>query len=812
MAEKCFHCGLELDPNNRISSTIEGTQQSFCCTGCQSICETIYAAGLQRFHQQTPDSQTLTPPNQAALSEDMTIYDLEELQTDVVERQGETSQATLLLQSMHCAACVWLIEQTLSAIDGVITAEVNLTNKQLFITWHHDQVKLSELLAACEKIGYPATPFDIETSKQQEQQQHRNWLYRLGFAGFAMMNMLWVSIALYSGADQGEFKTWFYTISFLIATPTLAYAGYPFFSQAWKGLREGHLTMDLPIALGASVTYAYSCYVFFTDSPQGQIYFDTVVNFLFVILLGRYLEAAARKKALSRSQGLLNLQPKVAHRMTEHGVETVPVLRLARGETVLIKPGEKCPVDGVVASGASSVDESMLTGESTPVTKQIDETVIAGSINIDGTLTVKVTHTVKQSTLAKMIELMSEAQRHKAPIQTLADNWVPWFVMATLILAGLTGWYWASIDGDKALLAAASVLIITCPCALGLATPLAMAVATGKAAAQGIMIKKASALEHLAKADTILLDKTGTLTQGELSLVYFETAPDKERHSLLQKAASIEQHSEHTVANAIVDLAQKESIRLQAVTDFKSYPGLGVSAVLRQQTILLGTETFIRQQGIEITQHWYELLQKCERGGISTIFIVEQSQVSGIMGFIDVLREDAATTIESLRQQGVTLQICSGDKDTVVRSITTQLGQVGYSASLLPTDKVAVVKQRQQQGERVVMVGDGVNDAPALVQADIGVALASGTGIAVEGADIVLPKQRLFSLVEIMQLSQKTLDIIKQNMALSILYNIIMVPLAMMGLVTPLIAALTMPISSLAVVANTTRLHKGTDV
>jgi Cu2+-exporting ATPase len=807
MSATCYHCGLDLQVESTFSAVIGDSEKSFCCHGCQTVCETIHDAGLASFYQKAPESQILTPPAEDFEYSDTSFYDIEEIQADYVNQQGEVNHIDLLVDNIHCAACVWLIEKSLNGQEGVEEAHVNFTTKRLKVAWRPQDLKLSKIFKLLQQIGYQATPFDSDEAEQQEIASHKQLVYRMAFAGFAMMNMLWVSIALYTGADQGEFKMWFYWISFIIATPTFLYAGYPFIKQGLGGLARRQLTMDLPIAIGATVTYSYSTYVLLTPSSTGHIYFDTVVNFLFVILVGRYLEAAARRKALSETHRLMTLQPKLATLIEEGESHVISIKKVREGDIVLVKPGASIPVDGNVISGESAVDESMLTGESIPIVKTVGERVIAGSINTEGALKVQVEQVLNQTALAKMLSLMTQAQQDKAPIQALADKVVPWFVLVTLSLAIVTFLIWYQVDVEKALLAATSVLIITCPCALGLATPMSMAVATGVAAKTGVILKNGMALQQLARVNHIIFDKTGTLTQGKLSLCYSEPSRSLTQEKLLQIAASIESYSEHPIATAIVNEAKKQNITLQAITNFKTFPGKGVSANIQRQHYHIGTQNYIEELGVELAPQWLEISRKCEQEAISTILVVEDNKVSGMMGFRDKLRTDASLTVDTLRNERLFVEVLSGDKEPVVKAVIKGLGDVNYQAELLPEHKVRVIKARQQQEKVIAMIGDGINDAAALTQADVGIAMSSGVGMAVEGADIVLSQNKLTSLLDVKQLADKTIAVIKQNLMLSLSYNVIMVPLAMMAIINPLVAAVTMPISSLLVIANASRIQ-----
>jgi len=804
--ESCYHCGLPVEDKGVFTAHLAGQQRAFCCHGCQTVCETIYASGLQGFYSQSTRNEILAPPPEVAA--ELTAYDQDDVQADYVDALTAQRSIQLLVEGIHCAACVWLIENALRRQAGVLNAEVNLTAKRLKLQWDNTQVPLSRVLQVLADIGYAAVPFDPETAEGALAKRHRGLLYRMAFAGFAMMNMMWISIALYSGADQGEFRQWFHWIGLIIATPTLLYSGYPFIRNALTGLRSRYLTMDLPIVIGATSTYLYSSYVTIYGINSGHVYFDTVVNFLFVILVGRYLEAISKRRALSATQRLLELQPKLANLIEGDDIRIVPIRSVTIGDLLLVKPGERVPVDGVITSGQSAVDESMLTGESLPVAKQEGDKVVAGSINGEGAFKVRTEQVLRHTALAKIVALMDEAQASKAPIQTIADRIVPWFVLATLTLATLTFVYWQFSDVELALLAATSVLVVTCPCAFGMATPMSVAVATGVGAGHGVLIKRGASLELLSRVTHIVFDKTGTLTEGKLRVTTLKCFGDMSEQDLLQLSASVEQHSEHGVAAAICNKAKERGITLLPNQDFVSTPGRGVQASVKGKHIHVGTQAWLEALGISLTNVQKTIMSELELEGISCVLLAVDNQIVGLLGLQDELRADAIETVQTLLAAGIKVTVLSGDRQAVVNAVTAPLGAINRQAEVLPKDKSDVVRALQQQGDMVAMVGDGVNDSPALIQADVGIALASGTDVSVESADVVLSHQALKHVADARTLAAQTLRTIRQNIVLSISYNVIMVPMAMMALVSPLVAAITMPISSLLVIGNAARISK----
>ena len=803
----CFHCGLPISAGVHFHSCLEGAERDFCCLGCQSVCAAIFEAGLQSYYQRTPEGALLGPPPEPP--KDIEIYDFDEVQQEFITCSGDLRDIHLLVEGIHCAACVWLIERGLLREAGVQLANVNLAAKRIHLRWDNNQNKLSNLIRALAKIGYSAVPYDPENAEGVIKKANRSMLFRLFFAGFAMMNLIWISIALYSGANKGEFREFFHWMGFALATPTLLYAGYPFYRGAMGGLRAWRLTMDLPIAIGLSVTYAYSTYITVKANTVGEVYFDTVTNLIFVILIGRYLEGMFRHQALSATKRLMELQPRVATVIQDGKEQMIPTRGVKLGDHVMIKPGYTVPVDGVVLEGHSTVDESMLSGESVPVSKSVGAKVFAGTVNTNGALLVEVISTLQNTTLSKIIRLVEEAQSSKAPIQRLADSIVPWFVLVTMICATLTFFIWNTENFEIALMAATSVLIITCPCALGMATPMSIAVASGLGAKYGILVKNGLVLETLSKVNHFVFDKTGTLTEGKLSVAHMHAAPNIAGNDILRCAAAVERYSEHGAAKAIIAEAEAHKLNYRDITvqGFNATAGLGVQADVNGETVFLGSAEWLIRSGIALNAELQVQAHELEAQAMSCVHCSIGNSHVAVFALADKLRDDAQQLVNELRASGIGMTLLSGDRKAVAEAIARQLGGMEVIAEVLPQDKDQVIQRLQQEGKVVAMVGDGVNDAPALIRADVGIALGSGTDVSVESADIVLMHNGLDKVRLATLLSRRTLLTIKQNIGLSFVYNAIMVPLAMMAKVNPLVAAITMPISSLAVIGNAARIR-----
>ncbi len=798
MNDCCYHCGLPVTRINRVGAVIKNTEQDFCCAGCASVCQTIHDSGLGAFY----DQQTSSLLPAVDLEYPLEFYDAIAFQQPFLESSDPgTKTITLISDTIHCAACVWLIERALNAMDGVVWVRVNLTDKRIRIRWEDEKINLSSIMKTLADLGYAAMPYEQNVAEAKQRRKNKAMLYRIGFAGFTMMNLLWISIALYTGASGGVYHGYFQWLGFALATPTLFYAGYPFLKNAYFGIKNRYMNMDVPISIGALVTYFYSTYVLLGFSTKGEVYFDTVVNFIFVILIGRYLESSSKKSALSASTSLQQLQPKIALVKTTNGEIIKPISAIEIGDSVLIKPGERIAVDGVVRLGAGEIDESLLSGESLPVSKREGDDVFAGTLNINGSFEVEVTQLSKQSALAQIVDLVENTRANKSRLVCTIDRIIPYFVWTTLLLASVTFVYWSSTDFDLALLSATSVLIITCPCAFGLATPMSIAVASGAAAKRNILIKNGDALEVLSKVRHVVFDKTGTLTLGSPKVG--QVVSEMEHKTLLGIMGAIEKHSEHPLARAIVEYCADMGVD-KIASEFETSPGLGVSAIVGGKRYWVGSLRYLSDRD---NQALFEQASTLEQQGHSCVWCADEQEILGFMTLSDPIKEDAKAVVTQLKKLGKTITMLSGDSNQVATSVAKKIGIEQVIAGVLPNDKAQHIKALQQD-DLVLMVGDGINDAPALTQADVSIAIGSGADVSVASADVVVLKTTLTPIVEAIKLSKRTQATIKQNVVFALSYNAFMVPLAMMAKVTPLFAAIVMPISSIIVIANAARLRK----
>ena len=803
----CFHCGLFANGHSACHGMVAGEDHVFCCSGCLNVCQVIHDAGLSGFYDRLKKNEaTLSPPPDAPA--DLEQYTLDEVQQEVTRVMGDgTRQARLMVEGIHCAACAWLIEHALNDMDGVLKAEVNLAHHWLLLNWQPQAIALQTIIKRLSLLGYSAIPFNLDALSGSMRDENRRLLFRLGFAGFGTMNMMWISIALYAGAFSGigdEYRQYFYWVSLAIATPVLIYSGGPILISAWRGLRYARLSMDLPISIGLLASYAYSLWQILQGGVH--VYFDTVVTFLFIILIGRYLEAMARKKAASATWHLLELQPRLALRLTDSGEERVSVRQLSIGDRLRIKPGDKVPADGRVLEGESYIDESMLTGEAKPVHKLVGSCIASGTLNGEGPLTMQVEQTGEGTVLSRIIHIVETAQGSKARVQRLVDMIVPWFVAITIALSvGTFLYWWHNAEFNTALLAATAVLIITCPCALGLSTPMAIAVSSGLAAQKGVLIRNGEALERLSAVTHVVLDKTGTLTSGKMSIT--DVISYTPQVDILQLAGAVERHFSHPLSLSICSAVEKTGLGFPDCLSPKAIPGLGVSGIVGGEWVWVGSMKLMEQMRFPLSAELREKSRHIESEMGIPIAVARQGKILGLLHIEDQIRDGTIGLIDFLGQRGLGMTLLTGDSFLAASYLQARLprnsnASIQVIAGVLPEDKAREINALQQRGEHVLMVGDGINDAPALASSDVSIAMGSGTDVSMECSDVVLMGSDLNRIPWTLELARATLSTIRQNLKLSLAYNILLVPAAMAAWVTPIFAALAMPISSLLVIGN----------
>jgi P-type Cu+ transporter len=717
------------------------------------------------------------------------------------------------LIGMHCASCALTIEKALRETQGVVSANVNLATETASIQYNPEIVTIPILRKVVEKAGFQAVSRDegaIDTEKAAREKESRKLKFMV-ILSFALAIPTFI-LSMASPFDM-TVTSW---IMLALATPVQFFVGAQFYVGAFKALRNRRANMDTLIALGTSAAYIYSLLVIL-EVFTGAVYFDSAALIISIILLGRWFEARAKGRTSAAIKKLIGLQPKTANVILNGQESQILIDEVEVGNIVIVRPGEKIPVDGVIIEGSSTVDESMLTGESIPVEKIEGDRVIGATLNKNGYFKFQAANVGKDTTLARIIQLVEQAQGSKAPIQRLADSLAAIFVPVVMSIALLTFIIWYFLAGQTFVFALTSfiaVLVIACPCALGLATPTAIMVGTGKGAQNGILIKSAGALERAYRVKTIVFDKTGTLTRGKPVVTDLISTGSLNQFEMLRLAASVEQGSEHPLAAAILEAASKNPGNLSPPETFEAISGKGVIARVEAKEILLGNRSLMHDFDVSV-QNFEDKISELEKDGKTVMLMAVDKQLAGIIAVADTLKDQASQTVARLQKMGVKTVMITGDNERTARAIAAKAGISEVLAGVLPEDKAKEVKKLQESGQITAMVGDGINDAPALAQADIGIALGSGTDVAVETGDIVLVKDDLGDVVEAIKLSRYTIRKIKQNLFWAFIYNSIGIPIAagvlypFTGLqLNPIIAAAAMGFSSISVVSNSLLMNR----
>ena len=732
---------------------------------------------------------------------------------------------TLPVEGMTCASCVARVENALKAADGIESASVNLATEKVTVSFDPAKTDTSRMSQAVEHAGYRLVlPSTDRRSNEPTYERTNESSFRKLKREFLLGAVLTIPIMAVSMIGMTD---WFMALSpftmteinrlLLVATTVVMVAsGKRFFSVAWNLARHGSVDMNTLVAVGTGSAYIYSATIVLfprwlsVTDPSGHIYFDTAATIITLILMGRLLESKAKLRTTDAIKKLVNLQPKTAL-IRRNGVEVdVPVGEVLHNEVFIVRPGEKIPVDGMILKGTSSVDESMVTGESMPLEKIPGKAVVGGTINKEGSLEVRATAVGKETVIAQIIRLVEEAQGSKAPIQTLADKVASVFVPVVIGIAVVTFILWLLIGGipfSSALINFVAVLIIACPCALGLATPTAIMVGTGRGATQGILIRNAESLERAHEIQTIVLDKTGTLTEGKPSVTDFVSLNGLDEGKVLQSAASVEHRSEHPLARAIVDHAAHKGLHPGEVGAFRAVSGLGVRAAIGGSETIVGSPSFMKDQQIDISDAEKQIM-KFATGGKTAVLVAMNGSVAGVFGISDAVKSTSRIAIEKLKQMGIAVIMITGDSDATAQSVGASVGIDQVISGVMPQEKASHIRRLQAQGGVVAMVGDGINDAPALAQADVGIAMGTGTDVAMETADITLMNGDLTNVVHAILLSRRTIRTIKQNLFWAFAYNVVGIPVAALGLLNPMYAAAAMALSSVSVVSNSLRLRK----
>jgi len=762
------------------------------------VAQAIVDGGMEEYYsyrtQPADRARDLVPQE----LEGLRLYDSEALQRSFVRGDGDVREAALILEGITCAACVWLNEKHVRALPGVLAFNINYATKRARVQWDARQIQLSDILRAITSIGYQAHPFDAGRQEEAFKRERAQALRRVGVAGLGMMQAMMTAIALYSGdfygMDEGlrQFLRW---ASLIITLPVIFYSSLGFFTSAWRDLKQKRLGMDLPVSITLALIFLASAWATVTNS--GEVYFDTVTMFAFLLLVGRYLEMLARHKAGESAEALVKLLPNIAVRVDEDGTEhMVAVAELRPGDRVRVRPGESIPADGLVLEGHSSVDESLLTGESVPRGRGPGDAVIGGAVNVESPLLVRVEKVGEETVLSSILRLLDRAQAEKPRIGQLADRAAQWFIFGLLVVSALVAIGWWLYEPSRAFWITVSVLAVTCPCALGLATPAALTAATGRLTRLGLLVTRGHALETLAHATHVVFDKTGTLTDGQLSLERVILLGATSEDQALAWAAALERTSEHPVARAILARAGKGA----AADEVSAVPGQGMEGGVDGRRFRIGVADFamaLSGQPVPMAP---------ESAG-TVVLLADTNGALAWFVLRDTPRKEAGDAVRELRELGLEVSLLSGDRPQEAERVARELGIAHAHGGLLPQDKLRHLRLLQEQGQVVVMVGDGVNDAPVLAGAQVSLAMGGGTQLAQATADMILLSENLIHIPTGVRVARRTMTIIRQNLGWALGYNLIAVPAAAAGFVPPWLAAIGMSLSSIIVVLNALRLR-----
>lgn len=792
----CYHCALPVPAGSRFTAVVLGEPRQFCCPGCQAVAESIVAGGLESYYQHRSDTSANPEALPRQLQDELALYDRADVQQSFVRQQGELRETTLMIEGISCAACGWLIEKHLRNLPGVAEARLNLSNHRLLVAWDDRQVPLSHLLAELRQIGYAAHPYQPDQAAEQLARENRSALRRLGVAGLLWFQAMMATMATWPEFNidlSPELHTILRWVALFLTTPIVFYSCAPFFKGAARDLRTRHLTMDVSVSLAIGLAYGAGIWTAITGS--GELYFDTVGMFALFLLTGRYLERRARERTAAATAQLVNLLPASCLRLDAagHG-ERILLAELRQGDRVQVLPGAVIPADGRIVDGRSSIDESLLTGEYLPLARQAGDRVTGGTLNVESPLTVEVQALGQDSRLSAIVRLLERAQSEKPRLAEIADRASQWFLLFTLVASVAIGLLWWQIDAPRAFWIVLAMLVATCPCALSLATPTALTAATGTLHRLGLLVTRGHVLEGLNQIDTVIFDKTGTLTEGRLALRSIHPLGPLPADRCLALAAALENRSEHPIARAFGRAAIPAE-------DVQTEPGLGLEGLFEGARLRIGQASFVcALSGAPVPS------VPQPRG--QWLLLGDTQGPLAWFGLDDRLREDAPALLAACKARGWKTLLLSGDSSPMVAEVATQLCIDQAIGGLRPDDKLDRLKALQAEGRKVLMLGDGVNDVPVLAAADISIAMGSATDLAKTCADAVLLSNRLEALVQAFDLARRTRRNILENLLWATLYNGLMLPVAALGWITPVWAAIGMSVSSLIVVLNALRLTR----
>ena len=793
---RCDHCHLEFNEKVLVKDdNFSDGAKYFCCKGCQGVYHLLKSEGLDDFYEKMGD--TKLDPAQSDIG-DVEKFDLDGFNQKYIKEKDGFNEIYLIIEGIHCSACVWLNEKVLHQKDGIVEANINQTNNKAKVVWDPETIKLSDIILTIRSIGYNAYPYDPSMQEVQANAARRDYYSKMLVGVFTTMNIMWIAIAQYAGYFSGmrsDIKNILNFAEFVLATPTLFYTGSVYFKGAYYGIKNRYVNMDILVATGASLAYIYSIYAMF--SQKGEVYFDSVTMKITFVFTGKYLEVLSKKKAVDRIDGFNSSTPTEVTIIKNGEKILLGVEEVRVGDVLEVKAGEKIAIDGVVDFGEGSFDTSSLTGESIPLFLKKGDKVISGYICLDSVIRYRALNDIHSSALSKITSLLEDSMNKKPKIQKIADVISGYFSTAILLLSVATFafWYFDGSSFERSLIVAISVIVIACPCALGLATPVSTLVGLGLGAKRGILFKEASFLETMAKCDMLMLDKTGTITEGKPKIIEKRYLKEFDK-SLLY---SLVKNSTHPISKAIAKyFEEEEEARVVELTDIKTIEAKGICAKYKGNILYGGNQNLLKENGIDFKEDFAQFSQ---------FYFALNSEVVAVFGLEDTPRDEARENIEAIKKLGIKVAMLTGDNIKVAKKIADVVGIENVHASLLPNEKADMIEDARNSGNRVVMVGDGINDALALSKSEIAITLGSGTDVALNVSDVVLMNNSFNSLYHAFLISKKTYITIRENLILSAIYNSITIPLAMAGYVIPLFAALSMSLSSLLVIGNSMRIN-----
>ncbi len=793
----CSHCNLEFAKDVMISQNTYDNELFFCCKGCQSVYHILKDGHLDSFYDKLGSKQLHSVYH---TQNDLSKFDTEGFAKKYISSQNGYCEISLIMDHIHCSACVWLNEKILHKTDGIIDATINYTTLKAKIVWNPDNIKLSQIIAKIQSIGYDAYAYDIKTGEAKANKARKDYYARLVVGIFCTMNIMWIAVAQYAGYFSGitqSAKTILNIAEFVLATPALFWTGWPYFRGAYFAFKNRIANMDTLIVFGTFSAYLYSIYA--TITCTGEVYFDSVTMVITFIFIGKYLEVLSKKNAVDSLDNISSSIPEHVTVIRDGKSSLVDTTQINIGDIIEVKAGEKIAIDGVVYKGNASFDESSTSGESVPVYKKHNDKILSGTVCLDSTIVYKATKDLSHSTIQSITSILEKSLSNKPKIEKLADSVSGYFSFVVLFISicTLIGWYLWGKSFEDALIIAISVTVIACPCALGLATPVATLVAVAVGSKRGILFKSASHLETIAKATTVVLDKTGTITKARPEVVNFTQIGDFDINMLY----ALVQKSNHPISKAIVKYLQanKQLSQEYQLADIKHIEARGLKANYKNHKLYGGNIEFINDMNINF----------CMRQDSSVFVFAVDNMVVCSFELEDMLKDGAVSAIRDIKKLGLNPIICSGDNPNAVAKIAKKVGIETFYSSMTPTDKADIITKLKEDKKVVIMVGDGINDTLALSKSDIAIAMGNDTDLAVQTSDVVLMDDQITTLVYSLRLSKKVFRVIKQNLLFSLGYNIFAIAVAVAGFVIPLVAAISMSISSLVVVGNSMRIKNG---